>query len=87
MPIPPSLAAKIIKLTVKTAATASKGAKIVRKEDIAKIGGYVVKIVRRNTLGADSGISQIVTVSKNNVKEAIWHIVVRAGKVIHKHLE
>lgn len=87
MPIPPSLVAKIVKLTVKTAATAFKGVTLVRKADIKKIGGYAIKIVRRDTLGADGGISQMVIVSKNNITKAVLHIVVKAGKVIHKHLE
>lgn len=84
MLIPPLIAEKILQFVVKSAPAAFRGSTIVRKVDIKKIGGYVIKVIRRNTPGTDGGISQMVKVSKNNVKEAVWHIVVKAGKVIHQ---
>ena len=88
MPIPPSVAVKILRLAVKSASGAYRGATLVRKAEIKRVGGYIVEIVRRNTLGADGGISQMVSVfNKNKVRQAVWHIVVKAGKVIHQHLD
>ena len=87
MSIPPLVAAKIAKFVIRSAPAAFRGSTLIRKVDIVKIGGYVVKVIRRNTLGADGGISQMVKISKNNVKEAVSHIVVKAGKIIHYHLE
>lgn len=84
MPIPPPVAAKIVQFVVKSASAAFQGSTLIRKIDVKKIGGYAVRVIRRNTLGADGGISQMVKVSKNNVKKAVWHIVVKAGKIIHQ---
>lgn len=86
MPIPPQLLEKIFEFVIKTSGFSFRGNQLLRKIDLSKIGGYVIKIYRRGILGADGAISQKVTIFKNGKKEEIWHVVVKFGKIIHKHL-
>lgn len=85
--IPPQVLARILRVVIKSAPAAFRGATLLRKTDIKRIAGYTIKIVRRGALGTDGGISQMVEIFKGDVKQGVWHIVVKAGKVIHEHLK
>ena len=51
------------------------------------MGDYLIEIIRRNTLGRDGGTSQMVYIYRNGVRKAVWHIVTKAGKIIHKDIK
>lgn len=87
MAISPLIVAKIVSYIVKTAPKAyNQAGRVIQKFAVKKLGGrYIVEIERRDTLGADGGISQIARILLNNITQEVWHIVVRAGRVIHKH--
>jgi len=87
MSVPPSLIIKILQFVIRTSKTAVKGKSIVRKIDQKKISNYIVKIIRRETLGVNGGISQTVKIFKGSKVEEVWHVVVKAGRIIHKHLK
>lgn len=86
MSIPPALLAKVFQFVVRSSQRAFKGSIVIQKATRGKIGGNEVEITRRGSLGADGGISQVVRIFKNGKTEEVWHIVVRAGEIIHKHL-
>jgi len=46
-----------------------------------------VKIIRRETLGVNGVISQTVKIFKDSKVEEVWHVVIKAGRIIHKHLK
>lgn len=87
MSVPSYVIVKVAHLVAKSAQTAFRGSTIIRKTDLYRLDEYVIKIIRRNTLGADGAVSQIIKIAKGNKKEAIWHMVTKAGRIIHKHLE
>ena len=67
---------------------AYKAGRLIRQKEIVQITKeYAVVIKRRLTLGADGGISQMVKILKRGKMQEVWHMVVRGGKVIHKHLK
>ena len=64
---------------------AYRAGRLIRRSEIVKIGKeYVIAITRRWELGADRGISQMVEILKKGKVQQIWHMVVRAGKIIHR---
>lgn len=84
-PIPPSIFATIIKVVARSAPLAYRSGRLIRRSEVVKMSkGYVVSIVRRWELGTDGGISQMVEILKNGKVQQIWHMVVKAGKIIHK---
>lgn len=87
MPIPPIIFSQIMQMVVRLAPLAYRARKLIRKVDVVRIGSYEVTITRRGILGSDGGISQMVKILKNLRKEEVWHMVVRAGKIIHKDLK
>lgn len=86
MPVPLQIIVKITQWVVRVSPRAFKEAVRMRKFEEKWFGRYRVEIQRRASLGRDSGISQMISIVKDNVTEQVWHIVVKAGKVIHKHL-
>ena len=87
MSVPPALIKKMLDLVVRLARTAVRGATLVRKTDQLRVGDYLIEIIRRNTLGRDGGTSQMVYIYRNGVRKAVWHIVTKAGKIIHKDIK
>lgn len=87
MPVSSLVISKIAQLVVRLAPRAFRGATIVEKVITRKIGQYAIEITRRSSLGRDGGISHIVKVFRGGKTEEIWHMVVRAGKIIHRHME
>lgn len=86
MAIPPRLIVAILRWVVKTSRSAFRENVILRKSEKRRIGRYLIEMERRTSLGRDRGISQMVRIYKNGITHQVWHIVVRAGKIIHKHL-
>lgn len=86
MSIPPWLIATILQWVVRTSRGAFRGDTLLKNLDHRRIGRYFVEIDRRVSLGRDGGISQMVRVFRNGITEQVWHIVIKAGKIIHKHL-
>ena len=85
--MPASGTIKILELVTRLSITAFRGTKLLRKIDYVNIDNYSVKIVRRGILGKDKGISQMVKIFKNNKLVEVWHVVVKAGRVIHKDIK
>jgi len=46
----------------------------------------MVEIERRGVVGADGGLSQVVRFLVKDKSQEVWHVVVKAGKSIHKHI-
>lgn len=87
MPIPPQIIARVIAYVVQSAPKAYRAGRVFEKYAVKKFGKYRVEIDRRNILGADGGISQVVRFLLNNDRtQEAWHVVVKAGKIIHKHI-
>ena len=85
MPIPAAILIVVTQIVTRLAPLAYKAGQLIRRLDVVKINKeYSVSIVRRLSLGADGGISQMVEILKNGKAAEIWHMVVRAGKIIHK---
>lgn len=85
MLIPPPIFSAIVRLVVRLAPLAYKAGRLIRRSEILKVSkDYSISIVRRLTLGADGGISQMVEILKKGKVQEIWHIVVRGGRIIHK---
>lgn len=88
MPIPPYVLARVFTYIVRTAPRAYNHAgRVIEKFVSKKLGTYVVEIERRSEIGKDGGISQVVRVLRNDVTQETWHLVVKAGRIIHKHLK
>lgn len=87
MPIPPHVLAKILHVVATSARGAFRGTTLIKKIERIPIGEYVVYIKRRASLGRDGGIAQMVRVFKSGKFEEAWHMVVRAGRIIHRHLK
>ena len=84
-PIPPSIFTAVMKVVARLAPLAYKAGRLLRRSEIVKISKeYVITITRRWELGADGGMSQMVEILKKGKVQQIWHMVVRAGKVIHR---
>ncbi len=86
MPIPASILARILQFAIRLTKTAFKGTVLLRKADTQRIGKYFVEITRRSELGADGAISQVIRIYKNGKLQEAWHVVVKAGRIIHKHI-
>lgn len=86
MPIPPQVARQVIAYVIQTAPRAYRMGKVLQKFVARKFGKYLVEIERRSVAGADGGISQVVRFLVKDTSQEVWHVVVRAGKVIHKHI-
>ncbi|MEK7208106.1 MAG: hypothetical protein AAB699_00985 [Patescibacteria group bacterium] len=86
MPIPPRIARQVTAYVLQTAPMAYQVGKVVQKFIVRKFGKYMVEIERRGFVGTDGGISQVVRFLVKDRSQEVWHIVVRAGKVIHKHI-
>lgn len=87
-PIPPSIIAAILRAVVRLAPLAYRAGVVLRKKEIVQISKeYSILIKRRLGFGADGGISQIVQIIKNGKLQEVWHMVVKNGKVIHKHIK
>jgi len=71
---------------IRSSKTAFKRGVLIRKIDRKKIGPYLIEVERRRELGANGAISQVVRTLKNGRTEESWHIVIKAGKIIHQHL-
>jgi len=84
MSIPPAVVLRILNLVARLAHTAFRGTSLIRKSDVVWLENYLIKIVRRNTLGKDGGVSQMVHIYQNGIRKAVWHIVTKAGRAIHK---
>lgn len=85
MPIPPIIFSQIIQMVVRLAPLAYKVGRLIKRTEVVKISkDFSISIVRRLTLGADGGISQVVKIVKKNKVQEIWHMVVKNGKIIHK---
>jgi hypothetical protein len=88
MPIPPIVFSQILRIVTRLAPLAYKTGRLIRKTDVVWIRDFEVTIMRRSTLGADGAVSQMVKIYRRGVtKEEIWHMVVRAGKIIHKNIK
>lgn len=87
MPIPPAVFASILQLVVGLSQSAFRGTRLVRKIDYVNVGDYLVRIVRRGWLGTDGAVSQMVKMFKNGKLAEVWHIVTKAGKIIHKDIK
>ena len=86
MPIPPLTFSQILRVVIRLAPLAYKAGMLIRRAEVVKVSkNYTVSIVRRWSLGADGGISQMVEILKKGRVEEIWHMVVRSGKIIHKN--
>lgn len=92
MPIPLFIFSQILRTVIRLAPLAYRAGKLIRKVDVVWIRDFEVTIVRRNTLGADGAVSQMVKIYRRimkgrKVKEEIWHTVVRDGKIIHRNIK
>ena len=87
MPVPQAIITGVFQVVVLLARTAFRGRSLVRKIDILSAEQYVIKIVRRATVGSDGAISQMVYFYLKGKLQGVWHVVVRAGKVIHSDLK
>lgn len=67
--------------------SAVSGMRVVRTVDVIKLGNVLVRIQRRTKLGKDGGLSEIVKIVKNDITEEIWHIVTKAGTILHQHIK
>lgn len=86
MLVSPLIISRILSYVVKTAPKAyNQAGRVIQKFTIKKFDKYAVEIERRDVLGADGGISQVARILLNNKTQEVWHIVVKAGKIIHKH--
>lgn len=86
MPIPPLIAARVIAYVLQTAPRAYRVGRVVQKFIAKKFGKYMVEVERRGIVGADGGISQVVRFLVKDKTQEAWHIVVKGGKVIHRHI-
>ena len=86
MPIPPQIARQVIAYVLQTAPQAYRMGRVLQKFIAKKFGKYMVEIERRGFAGADGGISQVVRFLVKDKTQEVWHVVVRAGKIIHKHI-
>lgn len=86
MPIPPQILARVIVFVVKSAPKAYKAGRVLEKYAVKRFGKYRVEIDRRNILGADGGMSQVIRFLLNDHTQEAWHVVVKAGRIIHKHI-
>ena len=85
MPLPPLIFAAISQIVIRLAPLAYKAGQLIRRSEIVKVSkDYSISIVRRWSLGADGGISQMVEIMKRGKVQEIWHMVVRGGKILHK---
>lgn len=85
MPIPPIIFSQIMQMVIRLAPLAYKMGRLIKRTEIIKVGkDFSISIVRRLTLGADGGMSQVVKIMKKNKVQEIWHMVVKNGKIIHK---
>lgn len=62
MPIHPLIFSQILRLVIRLAPIAYRAGQLIRKVDVVRLGGYEVTIVRRNALGSDGAISQMVKI-------------------------
>lgn len=86
MPIPPLIFSQLIRLVIRLAPLAYRAGALLRKKEIVQMNTeYSIIIKRRLAFGADGGISQIVQIMKRGKMQEVWHMVVRNGKIIHKH--
>lgn len=86
MPIPLVIYTQILRMVVRLAPLAYKAGKLLRKKEIAQISTeYSIIIKRRLAFGADGGISQVVQIMKGGKTQEVWHMVMKNGKIIHKH--
>ena len=86
MPIPPQIILRVVAYFVQTAPKAYRAGRVVEKYVVKKYGKYFVEIERRAVVGTDGGISQVVRFLRGDITQEAWHIVVKAGKIIHKHI-
>lgn len=86
MPIPPQIARQVIAYVVQTAPQAYRMGKVFQKFIARKFGKYMVEIERRGVVGADGGLSQVVRFLVKDKSQEVWHVVVKAGKIIHTHI-
>lgn len=85
MPIPAAILVVVMQIVTRLAPLAYKAGWLIRRSEIVKVSKeYAVSITRRWGLGADGGISQMVGILKKGKVQQIWHMVVQAGKIIHK---
>ena len=88
MPIPAVILVAVIQIVIRLAPLSYKAGQLIRRSEIVKVSKeYSVSIIRRLTLGADRGMSQIVKVMKKGKVQEIWHMVVKNGRIIHKDLK
>lgn len=86
MPIPPIIFSQIMQAVVRLAPLAYRAGMLLRKKEIMHISReYSIIIKRRLALGVDGGISQVVQILRGGKTQEVLHIVVKNGKVIHKH--
>lgn len=86
MSIPLTIIVRTLAYVVKTAPKAyNRTGQVIEKFAAKKFGKYLVEIERRSAIGADGGISQIIRFLVNDATREVWHVVVRAGRIIHKH--
>ncbi|MEK7659220.1 MAG: hypothetical protein AAB338_01005 [Patescibacteria group bacterium] len=86
MPIPFKIASQIIAYILKTSPKAYRAGRVVQKYITKKFGKYIVEIERRDFVGIDGGISQVLRFKLNNITQEAWHVVIKSGKIIHKHI-
>lgn len=60
--------------------------RVLQKFIAKKFGKYMVEIERRGFVGADGGLSQVVRFLVKDKSQEVWHVVVKAGEIIHKHI-
>lgn len=88
MPIPVAIIVVVTQIVIRLAPLAYKAGQLIRRSEIVKVSKeYSINIVRRLTLGADGGISQVVKIMKKGKVQEIWHMVVKNGRIIHKDLK
>ena len=78
---------QVIKSVLLLSKSAISGARVTRTLDVVKLGDILIRIQRRTILGKDGGLSEIVKIVKNGVTEEVWHLVTKAGTIIHQHIK
>lgn len=86
MPIPLKITFQVIAYLLKTSPKVYRAGRVIQKYVTKKFGKYIVEIERRDFVGADGGISQVLRFKINNITQEAWHVVIKSGRIIHKHI-
>lgn len=87
MPVSPAVLARIFQAVAHLSQVAFHGSRLIKRADSLNVDEYLVSIVRRGSLGTDGAVSQMVKMFKNGKLFEVWHVVTKAGRIIHKDIK